>query len=169
MIRLLICLQMMPRANLCRILPEADSSVFALLVANSIDAVLLFLLFFFSAHYPHCCHPTMENDAEIGCWKQTHSKNIYDMVTYVVESSKNIYLAKPKAQRTQGIESVNFFSASGQSSTCFKIIWLLVIMNENVPLQIAEKMKRFLQLRVRYCTDFLELEQNSDLIRSSFY
>ena len=69
MIRLLICLQMMPRANLCRVLPEADSSVFALLVANSIDAVLLFLLFFFSAHHPHCCHPTMENDAEIRCKK----------------------------------------------------------------------------------------------------
>ena len=39
-------------------------------------------------------------------------------------------------------------------------------MNENVPLQIAEKIKR---LRVRYFTDFLELEQNSDLNRSRFY
>ena len=69
MIRLLICLQMMPRANLCLVLQEADSAVFALLVANSIDAVLLLLLFFFSAHHPHFCQPTTENDAETRCNK----------------------------------------------------------------------------------------------------
>ena len=52
------------------------------------DAVLLFLLFFFLSSPSSFLSPHYGNKM----LKKTHSENIYDKVSDVVESSKNIYL-----------------------------------------------------------------------------